>query len=415
MNSSDNYIDDEAAIAIVGMACHLPGALNIAEYWENLQNGVESVHFYTDEELLEAGESAVNLAHPNYVRAQPYLKNYNRFDAGFWGFNPQDAAVTDPAHRLFLEVAYQALEHAGHTGYDNEGRVGVFASSGENLYRLKNLQSNPQLIDDMGEFLVRHTGNCMNFLATRLSYELDLRGPSINVQTACSSTLVGVHMAVQSLLGGECDTAIVGGSTVVVPQKRGYIYREGEILSPDGHCRPFDAHSQGTVFGSGAGAIIVKRYADAMADGDTVYGVIRGTAINNDGAQKIGYLAPGVDGQATAVAEALSISGVDAADVSYIEAHGTGTPVGDPIEFEALNQVYREATEKRDYCHVGSVKSNIGHLGEAAGIASIIKVVLSLQHQKIPPTINYQSPNSDIALDDSPFLINNQLIDWPSR
>ncbi|MDG1293445.1 MAG: beta-ketoacyl synthase N-terminal-like domain-containing protein, partial [Pseudomonadales bacterium] len=412
MNSRDTYIEDEAAIAIVGMACHLPGALNITEYWANLQNGVESVQFYTDEELLAAGESAENLAHPNYVRAQPYLKNYNRFDASFWGFNPQDAAVTDPAHRLFLEVAYQALEHAGHTGYDNEGRVAVFASSGENLYRLKNLQSNPQLIDDMGEFLVRHTGNCMNFLATRLSYELDLRGPSINVQTACSSTLVGVHMAVQSLLGGECDTAIVGGSTVVIPQQRGYIYREGEILSPDGHCRPFDAHSQGTVFGSGAGAIVVKRYADAIADGDTVYGVVRGTAINNDGAQKIGYLAPGVDGQAAAVAEALSISGVNAAEVSYIEAHGTGTPVGDPIEFEALNQVYREASDKRDYCHVGSVKSNIGHLGEAAGIASIIKVILSLQHKKIPPTINYQSPNSDIALDDSPFLINNQLIDW---
>ena len=405
---------DDAAIAIVGMACHLPGALNISEYWSNLKNGVESVQFYTDKELLEAGESAVNLANPNYVRAQPYLKNYNRFDAGFWGFNPQDAAVTDPAHRLFLEVAYQALEHAGHTGYDNEGRVAVFASSGENLYRLKNLQSNSQLMDDMGEFLVRHTGNCMNFLATRLSYELDLRGPSINVQTACSSTLVGVHMAVQSLLGGECDTAIVGGSTVVTPQQRGYIYREGEILSPDGHCRPFDAHSQGTVFGSGAGAIVLKRYEDAVADGDTVYGVVCGTAINNDGAQKIGYLAPGVDGQAAAVAEALSISGVDASDITYIEAHGTGTPVGDPIEFEALNQVYREATDKRDYCHVGSVKSNIGHLGEAAGIASIIKVALALQHKKIPPTLNYQSPNSDIDLDNSPFLINNQLVDWPS-
>ena len=411
---SEETIDD-TAIAIVGMACHLPGALNISEYWANLQNGVESVQFYTDEELLEAGESPVNLANPNYVRAQPYLKNYNRFDAGFWGFNPQDAAVTDPAHRLFLEVAYQALEHAGHTGYDSEGRMAVFASSGENLYRLKNLQSNTQLIDDMGEFLVRHTGNCMNFLATRLSYELDLRGPSINVQTACSSTLVGVHMAVQSLLGGECDAAIVGGSTVVVPQKRGYIYRDGEILSPDGHCRPFDAHSQGTVFGSGAGAIVLKRYEDAVANGDTVYGIVRGTAINNDGAQKIGYLAPGVDGQATAVAEALSISGVDASDVTYIEAHGTGTPVGDPIEFEALNQVYREATEKRGYCHVGSVKSNIGHLGEAAGIASIIKVVLALQHKKIPPTINYQSPNSNIDLANSPFLINNQLVDWPSH
>ena len=405
---------DESAVAIIGMACHLPGASNLSEYWSNLANSVESVQFYSDEELLAAGESAAKLAHPNYVRAQPFLKNYQRFDANFWGFNPQDAAVTDPAHRLFLDVAYQALEHAGHTGYDSEGRVGVFASAGENLYRLKNLQSNPQLIDEMGEFLVRHTGNCMNFLATRLSYELDLRGPSINVQTACSSSLVAVHMAVQSLLNGECDSAIVGGSTVVVPQKRGYIYRNGEILSPDGHCRPFDANSQGTVFGSGAGAMIVKRYEDAVADGDTIYGVVRGTAINNDGAQKIGYLAPGVDGQAAVLAEALSISGVDATDVTYIEAHGTGTPVGDPIEFEALNQVYRQASNKRAYCHVGSVKSNIGHLGEAAGIAGIIKVVLALQNKKIPPTINYQSPNKEIDLDNSPFLINNQLVDWQS-
>ncbi|MFT6057629.1 MAG: acyl transferase domain-containing protein/acyl carrier protein [Pseudohongiellaceae bacterium] len=403
---------DESAIAIIGMACHLPGALNIKEYWENLRDGVESVQFFTDEELLAAGESARNLAHPNYVRAQPTLENFNRFDASFWGFSPQDAAVTDPAHRLFLEVAYEALEHAGQTAYDSEGRVGVFASSGENLYRMQNLQSNPQLIDDMGAFLVRHTGNCMNFLATRLSYELDLRGPSINVQTACSSTLVGIHMATQSLLGGECDTAIVGGSTVVVPQKRGYIYRDGEILSPDGHCRPFDANSQGTVFGSGAGAVVLKRLEDAITDGDTVHAVIRGTAVNNDGAQKIGFLAPSVDGQAGAISEALTMSGIDAGDVSYIETHGTGTPVGDPIEFEAINQVFREATDKRDYCRIGSVKSNIGHLGEAAGSAALIKVILSLKNKQIPASLNYLAPNPQLDMHDTPFMINSTLTPW---
>ncbi|MBV1882891.1 MAG: SDR family NAD(P)-dependent oxidoreductase [Pseudomonadales bacterium] len=415
MDEQDETLDqDESAIAIIGMACHLPGCLNTEEYWSNLRDGVESVKFYTDEELLAAGESAANLKDPHYVRAQPDLENYDRFDAAFWGFSPQDAAVTDPAHRLFLEVAYESLEHAGRTGYDEEGRVGVFAGSGASLYWMQNLQSNPQLIEDMGEFLVRHTGNDMNFLATRLSYELDLRGPSINVQTACSSALVSVHMAVQSLLSGESDMAIAGGSTVLLPQKRGYIFRDGEILSPDGHCRPFDAKSAGTVFGSGAGSVVLKRMDDAIADGDTIHAIIRGTAINNDGAQKIGFLAPSVDGQAGAIAEALSISGIDAGDVSYIETHGTGTQVGDPIEFEAINQVFKDATDKRDYCRIGSVKSNIGHLGEAAGAAAIIKVILALQNRQIPASLNYESPNPQLALDDSPFIINSKLTPWES-
>ncbi len=413
MNDHENIEEDDGStIAIVGMACHLPGAENINEYWHNLREGVESVENFTDEQLLAAGEDPAVLADPNYVRAQPLLKGFDRFDAKFWGFSPQDAAVTDPAHRIFLEVAYQSLEHAGHTGYDSEGTVGVFASSGASQYWMDNLNTNPQLIEEMGEFLVRHTGNDMNFLATRLSYELDLRGPSLNIQTACSSSLVAVHMAVQSLLGGECDTAIVGGSTVLLPQGRGYLYRDGEIMSPDGHCRPFDAKSAGTVFGSGAGAIVLRRLDDAKEDGDSIYALIRGSAINNDGAQKVGYLAPGVEGQAGAVAEALEVSGVDAEDVSYIEAHGTGTLIGDPIEFEALNQVYREATDKRSYCRLGSVKSNIGHLGEAAGAAAIIKVILSLQHKQLPPSINYTSPNPDMEIDDSPFIINDKLVDW---
>ncbi len=413
MSDLDNVENgDESAIAIVGMACHLPGAFNLKQYWANLRDGVESVRFYTDQELLAVGESAADLADPNYVRAQPFLENFDRFDAKFWGFSPQDAAVTDPAHRLFLEVAYQSLEHAGHTGDDAEGTVGVFAASGASLYWMDHLRTNPQLMAEMGEFLVRHTGNDMNFLATRLSYELDFRGPSVNVQTACSSALVAVHMAVQSLLGGECDTAIVGGSTVLLPQNRGYLYKEGEIMSPDGHCRPFDAKSAGTIFGSGAGSVVLRRLDDALEDGDTVYAVIAGSAINNDGAQKAGYLAPGVEGQAAVIAEALEISGVEAEDVSYVESHGTGTQVGDPIEFEALNQVYCEATSKRAYCRLGSVKANIGHLGEAAGVAAIIKVILALQHKELPPLVNYESPNPAIDLGESPFLINKKLEPW---
>lgn len=423
MDQHDQHIDQqqddqhdplESAIAIVGMACHLPGALNIDEYWQNLRSGTESIKFYAKDELAEKGESASNLNDPNYVAAQPHLENYDRFDAGFWGFNPQDAAVTDPAHRLFLEVAYESLEHSGHTGGEEDGAVGVFASSGASLYWMENLRSNPQLIEQMGEFLVRHTGNDMNFLATRLSYELDLRGPSINVQTACSSTHVCVHMAAQSLLNGECDMAIAGASTVLLPQERGYVYRDGEIMSPDGHCRPFDAKSAGTVFGSGAGALVLRRLEDAIADGDTIYGLVRGSAINNDGSQKIGYLAPSVDGQVGAIAEALEIAEVDAADISFVEAHGTGTQVGDPIEFEALQQVYGEATEQKQYCDLGSVKSNIGHLGEAAGAAALIKVCLSMVNKELPGTVNYQSPNAQLDLANSPFKISAQLKPWQS-
>ena len=413
-NHDEQHDPMDSAIAIVGMACHLPGALNLEEYWRNLRDGVESIKFYSQEELREAGESAQALKNPNYVPAQPHLENYDRFDAGFWGFSPQDAAVTDPAHRLFLEVAYESLEHSGHTGYEDEGTVGVFASSGASLYWMENLRSNPQLIEDMGEFLVRHTGNDMNFLATRLSYELDLRGPSINVQTACSSALVCVHMAAQSLLSGECDMAIAGGSTVLLPQKRGYVYRDGEIMSPDGHCRPFDAKSAGTVFGSGAGSLVLRRLEDAIEDGDTIYGVVRGSAINNDGHQKIGYLAPSVDGQVGAIAEALAISEVDAGDISYVEAHGTGTQVGDPIEFEALKQVYGDATDKKQYCRLGSVKSNIGHLGEAAGAAAMIKVCLSLMHRELPASLNYERPNPQMDLENSPFTINASLSPWRS-
>ena len=412
MDDDEVGVDTDSAIAIVGLACRFPGARTADEFWTNLANGVESVRFYSDEELLAAGESPAALKNPDYVRAQPELTNFDKFDAGFWGFSPRDAAVTDPAHRLFLEVAYESLENAGHRGIDEETRVGVFATSGASLYWMQNLQGNQELMDEMGEFLVRHTGNDTSFMATRLSYELDFKGPSINVQAACSSALVAVHYAAQSLLSGECDLAIAGASTVLLPQKRGYLYKQGEIMSPDGHCRPFDANSAGTVFGSGAGAVVLRRLSDAQNDGDTVYAILRGSAVNNDGSQKVGFLAPGVEGQTEVIAEALSVSGLESDAVSYVEAHGTGTLVGDPIEFEALNAVFQDSEDRQNPCLIGSVKSNIGHLGEAAGISSLIKVVMAMRHRQLPPTINFESPNPEMDIQSSQFAICDQLTEW---
>ncbi|MEY4581579.1 MAG: hypothetical protein RL701_6282, partial [Pseudomonadota bacterium] len=321
-------------------------------------------------------------------------------------------SVMDPAHRFFLEVAWEAVEHAGYTALPDEGAVGVFAGSGAPLYMMENLRTNPELMRSMGDFLVRHTGNDMNFLATRVSYEMDLRGPSINVQTACSSALTAVHMACQSLAQGDCALALAGGSTILVPQGQGYFYRDGEILSPDGHCRPFDAKSAGTVFGSGTGCVVLKRLQEALDDGDTIHAVIKGSAINNDGAVKVGYLAPGVDGQAAVIQRALEVAGVPAESISYVETHGTGTLVGDPIEVEALNQAFRPHTDKRHFCALGSVKSNIGHLGEAAAAASLIKAIMALKYRQLPPSLGYESPNPAIDFADSPFFVNDKLRPW---
>jgi acyl transferase domain-containing protein len=332
MNTPSNTKD---AIAIVGLAGRFPGAPDVERFWALLSGGQSAIRPLTDTELLSAGVRASELTHPDYVKAAPVLDGVDAFDPGFFGLSPREASVMDPAHRLFLELAWHAFEHAGYGAIPQDLSVGVFATSGAPLYFQKNLQTNPNLMESMGEFLVRHTGNDMNFLATRVSYHMDLRGPSLNVQTACSSALVAVHLACQSLRQGDCDMALAGGATVLVPQAEGYLYREGEILSPDGQCRPFDANSAGTVFGSGAGAVVLKRLSDALDHGDTIHAVIRGSAMNNDGAAKVGYLAPGVEGQVRVIRAALDDAGVDASSVSYIEAHGTGTLVGDPIEAEA--------------------------------------------------------------------------------
>jgi acyl transferase domain-containing protein len=336
-------------IAVIAMAGRFPGAPTLAQYWSNVRDGVESVRFFSDEELLAAGENPSLLADPAYVRAWPQLDGIEQFDASFFGISPRDASVMDPQHRLFLEVAWEVLERAGYSGRSAPLATGVFAATGMNHYMMHHLVPNKEVMRTVGEWLVRHNGNDMNFLATRAAYQMNLKGPAMNIQTACSSSIVAIHLACQSLLNGETDLAIAGASTLSLPQDRGYLYKQGEILSADGHCRPFDAGSRGTLFGSGVGCVVLKRLQDAIDDGDTIVSVIRGSAINNDGSQKVGYLAPSVDGQARAVSEALAISGVPADTISFIETHGTGTAVGDPIEVAALQQAYAPHTDRTQF------------------------------------------------------------------
>jgi acyl transferase domain-containing protein/thioesterase domain-containing protein len=405
----------DADIAIVGMAARLPGARNVDEYWSNLRAGEESIRELSEEEVLASGATRELLLRPGYVQAGATLDGYADFDAEFFGFSPKEAAILDPQHRQFLEAAWEALEDAGHVPETFDGAVGVFAGCGMGAYFTFNLLTNPDLVRDVGLFLLRHTGNDKDFLATRASYLFNLRGPSMNVQTACSTSMVATHLAVQHLLAGECDLALAGGVTIEIPHGRGYQYHEGEVLSPDGHCRAFDHRAAGTVFGSGVGVVALRRLDDAIADHDQIYAVIKATAVNNDGAQKVGYLAPSVDGQAACVAEAMAVADIDPETISYIECHGTGTAMGDPIELAALTQAFRLSTDKSQYCRIGSVKTNIGHLDTAAGVASLIKVALSLRNAEIPPSLNFEAENPRIDFENSPFYVNDRLSDWRSE
>lgn len=404
--------EDAGSIAVIGMAGRFPGAPNVAALWANLRAGVESVSFATEAEVIAAGESPEVARDPAYVRARARLEGIDQFDAAFFGMSARDAAVYDPQHRVFLECAWEAFEDAGYVGEKIQGPVGVFASCGMSEYMIKNVLTNAEVVASVGEWLIRHTGNDTNFLATRVSYELDLRGPSLNVQTACSSSLVAIHLACQSLLSGECDAALAGGSTISPDQDRGYLYKDGEILSPDGHCRAFDAQSGGTLFSSASGAVLLKRLDDALRDGDRILGVIRGSAINNDGKDKVGFLAPSVSGQARVISEALAVAGVEAREISYVEAHGTGTRVGDPIEIAGLTQAFRQTTSDKQFCAIGSLKTNFGHAGEAAGICGFIKTLLALTHKELPPSLHYQAPNPHADLPDSPFFVNATLRPW---
>ncbi len=414
-NSGDGEGEVGLDIAVVGLACRFPDALTPDAFWNNLRTGHESLKELDDEQLRAAGVSDAELSDPDYVKASMSLQDLKCFDAEFFGFSPREAAIMDPQHRIFLETCWEALENAGHNPDVFDGPIGVFAGSGHNAYLPYNLLSNPELIEDIGFFLLRHTGNDKDFLTTRVSYCLNLQGPSIAVQTACSTSLVAVHLAAQSLARFECDMAMAGGVTIEYPIGQGYLFKDNEILSPDGHCRPFDDNANGTVFGNGSGVVALRRLEDALDSGDKIHAVIRSSAVNNDGIGKVSYLAPSVEGQSAAVEEALGMADIDPASVSYIECHGTATKMGDPIEVEALNQAYGQGGRQAGTCALGSVKSNIGHLDTAAGAASLIKVIQSLKNQQIPPTLHFQSPNAAMNIEQTPFFVNAQLQEWHSE
>ncbi|RAU98340.1 type I polyketide synthase [Mycolicibacter senuensis] len=406
------------AIAVVGMAGRFPGARNLTEFWHNLRNGTESIVTLSEDELRANGVSDKALANHNYVRRAALLDGIEEFDAGFFGFTPLVARTMDPQHRLFLQTAWHALEDAGYRPGELEGSVGVYGTSTTSGYLLHNLMSHydPNLIIGQGvsfEMVNLSLQNDKDYLATRVAHQLNLRGPALSVQTACSSALVAVHLACQSILGGECDMALAGGSSLRIPHHVGYWHEPGSMVSGTGHCRPFDVRADGTIFASGVGVVVLKALEAAVDDGDHIHAVIRGSALNNDGATKMTYAAPTAAGQADVIAEAHAVADVDAATISYVESHGTGTPLGDPIEIEGLRQAFAVSEEPRSGpCYVGSVKSNIGHLESAAGIASLIKTILCLQHRAIPATLHYTSPNPELHLDDGPFRIRSEYGPW---
>jgi len=402
-------------IAVIGMAGKFPGAPNLAAYWENLRNGVESITHFSAHELEVSPAISQN---PQYVRARGIMEGVDLFDADFFGINPREAEYTDPQHRLLLETAWEALENAG---YDTErfaGNIGVFAGCSQNTYLLHNLSSNPGFLSEFLSYqqMGAHPsmlGNDKDFIATRISYKLNLRGPSIAVQCACSTSLVAVVQACQNLLGFQCDLALAGGVSVTFPQKRGYVAEEGSLVSGDGRCRPFDVAAGGTVFGDGVGLVVLKRADEAIRDGDHIHAVIRGFAVNNDGSTKVSYMAPSVDGQAVAITTAQALAGIDVSTIRYVEAHGTGTSLGDPIEVAALTKAFRAGTAEKNFCALSAVKGNIGHLEAASGVAGLIKAVLALKHGEIPPTLHFTGPNPRIDFANSPFYVCAALQPWP--
>ncbi len=405
------------AIAIVGMAGRFPGADSVSHLWENLQAGRESISVLTDAELLESGIDASMLADPLYVKARGVLEDVDLFDASFFGFTPKEAELTDPQHRLFLETCWRALEDAGCNPEAFDGAIGVFGGMSMNTYLLAARGKDPGFWKDLtesyqiGEY-PSVLGNDYNFLATRVSYKLNLTGPSLDVQTGCSTSLVAVCLACRALLQHDCDAALAGGVSITFPQKRGYLYQEGAMGSPDGKCRAFDAAAGGTVFGSGVGIVVLKRLSDAVANRDSIVAVIRGFALNNDGASKVGYMAPSVEGQAAVIATAQAVADVDAESIGYVETHGTGTPLGDPIEIAGLTRAFRSATSAKGFCAIGSVKPNVGHLDIASGVTGLMKAALAVRTGRIPPSLHFERSNPAIDFADSPFFVNTQLSEW---
>ncbi len=398
-------------IAIIGMAGRFPGARSVDELWRNLAAGEESIRALSDEELAAGGVEPDLLADPRFVKAAAVPDGVDLFDAAFFGMTAREAELVDPQHRVLLETAWQALEDAGYAAGSCPGAVGVYAGATINTYLLFNLRGNREVVRSL-DLPQLNIANGRDFLATRVSYKLDLKGPSHLVQSACSTSLVAVHVAAQSLYDGQCDMALAGGVSVNVKLMHGYRHAEGGLTSPDGHCRPFDALAAGTVFGGGAGVVVLKPLDRALADGDTIRAVLRGSAVNNDGAAKVGFTAPSVEGQAKVITEALADAGLEPAAISYVETHGTGTPLGDPIEVQALKRAWGARGAGRHTCALGSLKANIGHLDAAAGVTSLIKTVLALEHRQIPPSLHFEQPNPELALDDSPFFVNARLTEW---
>jgi acyl transferase domain-containing protein/acyl carrier protein len=401
-------------IAIVGMAGRFPGAPDIASFWNNIRDGMESVVSYTDAQLRERGVPEALLSDPGYVKAGVPFDGADLFDAAFFGYTPRDAEQLDPQHRIFLECAWEALEHAAVVPQRYPGTVGVYAGSGASLYMIRQLLPHHRLADggNIADLLGLMSGNLADTLCTRVAYKLNLRGPAVTVQTACSTSLMAVHTACQALLNHECDMALAGGVSLNLLQNGGYRYQPGAIFSPDGHCRAFDARAGGTLLGSGAGIVVLKRLEDALRDGDTIHAVIKGSAANNDGADKVGFTAPSISGQASVIRAAQEMAGVAADSIGYVEAHGTGTTLGDPIEVAALTQAFRDSTARKGYCAIGSVKTNIGHLDAAAGVTGLIKTVLALSHRILPPSLNYEQPNPQIDFAGSPFFVNARARPW---
>jgi phthiocerol/phenolphthiocerol synthesis type-I polyketide synthase E len=398
------------AIAIIGMVGKFPGSVTLSEFWSNLSQGKETISFFTEEEMLNAGVEAAQLANPNFVRARGVYKNPLHFDAPFFGYTPRDAELLDPQQRIFLECCWEALESAGYDPARFPGRIGVFAGSGVTHY-LFEIMNRPEFRKVAGFNLL--TANDKDYIATRIGHKLNMKGPCVTVQTACSTSLVATVLGCQSLLTYQADMILAGGASVHPVEIGGYEYTEGGIVSPDGHCRSFDAAAKGTVFGAGAGVLVLKRLEDALPS-DKIYAVIRGFGLNNDGSRRAGFTAPGVDGQTAVTTEALTMSGINPETVSYVECHGTGTNLGDPIEIKALSLAFGAFTQKKNFCAIGSVKSNIGHTDAAAGVAGMIKTVLSIHHRAIPPSLHFQNPNPEIQFEDTPFFVNTALREWKS-
>ncbi|MFK7849090.1 MAG: type I polyketide synthase [Rhodothermales bacterium] len=408
-------------IAIIGMSGRFPGANDVKGFWKNLVNGVNSIVPIPDEEMeLSAADRAFLADNPNFVQKGAVVKQADHFDAAFFGIYPKEAQAMDPQHRLFLECSWEAVEDAGYIPSTYDGSIGVYAGSYMNTYTLCSLETNPAFIASLansfhGGVLQNELGNDKDYMSTRVSFKLNLRGPSLTIQTACSTSLVSVAQACMSLSNYQCDMALAGGSTLKLPQNRGYLYETDGMVSPDGNIRTFDAKAQGTVFGNGVAVVLLKRLEDAIADGDSVYAVIKGWGVNNDGASKVGYTAPSVDGQTEAIALAQAVADIDPRTISYIEAHGTGTPKGDPIEVDALTKAFQLKTDDKQFCRIGSLKPNIGHLDVAAGVAGLMKTSLALQNKVIPPTLNFETPNPNIDFENTPFVVNDELTDWDTE